>query len=104
MILIGQVFYYRRKRLTSPELFLHESLPSETDPLLSSFSAVGPNASKETTHWRNVVSYVGGAAIVAAIGGVAWYLARNAPAGRVKEVWETKAQIVGWISAFLYCE
>ncbi|KAL8290319.1 hypothetical protein RQP46_002577 [Phenoliferia psychrophenolica] len=104
VILISQVFYYRRKRAVHPELFLHESLPSETDPLLSSFSAVSPGGAKDDAvrRWRNLVSYIGGVVAVIAIGATAWYLSRDAPAGRVKEVWETKAQVVGWISAFLY--
>lgn len=40
--------------------------------------------------------------VVIAVGLIAWRLSRNVPMGRKEEVWETKAQVVGWISAFLY--
>ncbi|KAM0748441.1 PQ-loop-domain-containing protein [Meredithblackwellia eburnea MCA 4105] len=101
IILIFQVFYYRRKRTLYPHL-----VPpvSETEPLLSSFSS-GPHDTPETKasrRARTIVSYVGGAGIVFAIGAVAWYLSKDAPQGRRREVWDTKAQVVGWFSAFMY--
>lgn len=41
--------------------------------------------------------------MVAGVGIVAWRLSRDVPEGRKQEVWDTKAQVVGWMSAFLYC-
>lgn len=97
------VFYYRRKRTLHPSLFT-PTTARESDPLLSSFSASDPAHPLNTKmrHWRDLVSYVGGVCMVAGVGIVAWRLSRDVPEGRKQEVWDTKAQIVGWMSAFLY--
>ncbi|KDE05492.1 hypothetical protein MVLG_04180 [Microbotryum lychnidis-dioicae p1A1 Lamole] len=113
IVLIFQVFYYRRKRALYPELFSTEAtsagtIPStahETDPLLSSFSAHAPNEPEPDLKMRrikDIVSYVGGFVVVLGVGIVAWRLSRDVPQGRKPEVWDTKAQVVGWASAFLY--
>ncbi|SCV73879.1 BQ2448_6309 [Microbotryum intermedium] len=113
VVLIFQVFYYRRKRALYPELFTAEatyataipSTPHETDPLLSSFSAHAPNEpepNRKVKRVKDIVSYVGGFVIVLGVGIVAWRLSRDVPQGRKPEVWDTKAQVVGWVSAFLY--
>ncbi|SDA01464.1 BZ3500_MvSof-1268-A1-R1_Chr10-1g02692 [Microbotryum saponariae] len=113
IVLIFQVFYYRRKRALYPELFSTEAtsagaIPStahETDPLLSSFSAHAPNEpepDRKMKRIKNIVSYVGGFVVVLGVGIVAWRLSRDVPQGRKPEVWDTKAQVVGWASAFLY--
>lgn len=108
-----QVYYYRWKRSKYPELYapmaadVASAVPSEHDPLLSAFSAHRPSSpepSDEIKKWRDTVSYLGGLVIVSAVGIVAWRLSRDAPVGRRREVWDTKAQVVGWISAFLYRE
>ncbi|KAI5479443.1 hypothetical protein MNV49_003587 [Pseudohyphozyma bogoriensis] len=106
-LLIGQVYYYRRKRALYPERFPPTSA-TETDPLLSSFSATGPGASsegvmsKKAKKVRDIVGYVGAITLVAFVAGMAWRLSKDGPMGRKLEVWDTKAQILGWISAVLY--
>ncbi|ORY59039.1 hypothetical protein BCR35DRAFT_201718 [Leucosporidium creatinivorum] len=116
IILIFQVFYYRRKRSLYPELYSpllsSAALPTppihtatEHDPLLSSFSAhrpSDPEPSPKMKKYRDLAGYLGGAGVVVLVGALAWWAARDAPLGRKKEVWQTKAQVVGWVSAFLY--
>ncbi|KAK4049795.1 putative vacuolar membrane transporter for cationic amino acids [Microbotryomycetes sp. JL201] len=123
VILIFQVFYYRRKRALYPHLYSslasddpastapvlangHIAPPAtEHDPLLSAYSAHGPSEHEfdpKVRRWRNVLSYVGGLLFVVAIGLAAWWMSTDVPLGRKREVWDTKAQVVGWISAFLY--
>lgn len=48
--------------------------------------------------------YSGGFVAVGLLFLLAWKLSAEAPLGRKKEIWDTKAQVVGWASAFLYCE
>jgi len=44
-----------------------------------------------------------GFVLVCVVGVVAWFVGKGVgKEGRVVEVWDTSAQIVGWISAFLY--
>lgn len=106
LILIFQVFYYRRKRVLYPALFA--PAPSESDPLLSSFSATpslshgAPPRSKTQKHLLDALSYLLALVGIFFIGALAWHLSKDAPRGRKIEVWDTKAQVVGWISAFLY--
>lgn len=104
IVLIGQVFYYRRKRALYPSLFLDHT-PSESDALLSSFSASGSSdhpLSKKTKKTRDILAYSGSVIAIVLVALIAWRLSINVPKGRKEEVWETKAQVVGWISAFLY--
>lgn len=43
--------------------------------------------------------------MVVGVGIAAWFAGKGVgKEGRIEEVWDTKAQIVGWISAFLYRE
>ncbi|GAA5844793.1 hypothetical protein JCM11251_002279 [Rhodosporidiobolus azoricus] len=124
VILIFQVFYYRHKRRTHPELY--EAVPtingdslgpnsngaplatpaSEQTPLLSSFSAHAPTSpplSPALQRAKDILSYTGGFILVLVVGVIAWFASKGrGKDGRVQEVWDTSAQIVGWISAFLY--
>ncbi|GAA5944548.1 hypothetical protein JCM3775_003291 [Rhodotorula graminis] len=121
VILIFQVFYYRRKRRLHPELYESlatsdglappeangaPSIASEQTPLMSSFSAHAPleaALSPALQHTKDVLSYAGGFVLILVVGVVAWFVnAKAARKGRVEEVWDTSAQVVGWISAFLY--
>ncbi|GAA6033807.1 hypothetical protein JCM8097_000351 [Rhodosporidiobolus ruineniae] len=122
IILISQVFYYRRKRRVHPELYepapaasdgLSSSTagagagaPSEQTPLLSSFSAHAPNTpplSPALQRAKDILSYTGGFVLVLVVGVIAWFASKDAgKEGRKEEVWDTSAQVVGWVSAFLY--
>lgn len=112
---------YRRKRRQHPELYEAlatsdglaapepngaASIASEQTPLLSSFSAHAPleaALSPALQRTKDVLSYAGGFVLIVVVGVVAWFVnAKAARKGRVEEVWDTSAQVVGWISAFLY--
>lgn len=125
-ILLFQVFYYRRKRRVHPELYAPGSGPvvssdglapvepafpcttsqSEQTPLLSAFSAAGPSdepLSPALQRTKDVISYAGGFILILVVGLIAYAAGKkSAKQGRTEEVWDTSAQIVGWISAFLY--
>ncbi|BGP41912.1 Putative vacuolar membrane transporter for cationic amino acids [Rhodotorula kratochvilovae] len=120
IILIFQVFYYRRKRRLHPELYErlaesdglapteahHAPLAPEQTPLLSSFSAHAPTEaamSPALQRTKDILSYAGGFVLIVVVGIVAWFANAHAGRrGRVEEVWDTSAQVVGWVSAFLY--
>lgn len=129
VVLLFQVFYYRRKRRNHPELYAqpvaagaeeeddslgshahpHVEPPpvqSEQTPLLSAFSASGPSdapLSPALQRTKDFVSYAGGFILIIAVGLIAFAAGKKSvKQGRVEEVWDTPAQIVGWISAFLY--
>ncbi|POY75702.1 hypothetical protein BMF94_1325 [Rhodotorula taiwanensis] len=125
-ILLFQVFYYRRKRRVHPELYapgsgavvssdglapVEPAFPcttsqSEQTPLLSAFSAAGPSdepLSPALQRTKDVISYAGGFILILVVGLIAYAAGKkSAKQGRTEEVWDTSAQIVGWISAFLY--
>ncbi|GAA5879002.1 hypothetical protein JCM3774_004464 [Rhodotorula dairenensis] len=127
-ILLFQVFYYRRKRRLHPELYQGSApaaavsegddlaapsappfvpaVQSEQTPLLSAFSASGPSdepLSPALQRTKNVISYAGGFILIIVVGLIAYAAGKkSAKNGRTEEVWDTSAQIVGWISAFLY--
>lgn len=51
------------------------------------------------------MEYTLGFVLVVGVGIAAWFAGKGVgKEGRIEEVWDTKAQIVGWISAFLYRE
>ncbi len=108
--LIYQVFYYRYMRSAYPERYaipITDSLaaPTEADPLLSSFSSHGPNQpalTKRQRLTRDALSYGGAVLFAVTVGIVAWRGSVGVNPGRKAEVWSTKAQVVGWISAALY--
>ncbi|GAA5879023.1 hypothetical protein JCM16303_001271 [Sporobolomyces ruberrimus] len=118
-ILIFQKYYYRRLRKTHPELYapLTPSVPStpthphpthenENTPLLSAFSAHSPSEkalSPALQRAKDLLEYTLGFVLVVGVGIAAWFAGKGVgKEGRIEEVWDTKAQIVGWISAFLY--
>ena len=104
------MFYYRYMRSAYPEVYATpapDSLagPTEADPLLSSFSSHGPNQpalSKRQRLTRDALSYGGAFLFAVIVGIVAWRGSVGVNPGRKLEVWNTKAQVVGWISAALY--
>ncbi|GAA5849779.1 hypothetical protein JCM5353_005540 [Sporobolomyces roseus] len=118
-ILIFQKYYYHSLRLRHPELYggPHPSsqnstsppLPtplSENTPLLSAFSAHSPSEkafSPAIQRAKDILEYTLGFVLVCVVGVVAWFVGKGVgKEGRIVEVWDTSAQIVGWISAFLY--
>ncbi|GAA5956179.1 hypothetical protein JCM3765_005482 [Sporobolomyces pararoseus] len=116
-ILIFQKYYYRHLRRTHPELYERaissgSSTPalnphdSENTPLLSAFSAHSPSEkalSPALQRAKDLLEYTIGFVLVVGVGIVAWFAGKGiGKSGRVEEVWDTGAQIVGWISAFLY--
>lgn len=111
IILIFQVFYYRRKRRLYPDLFA--SRPAvETDPLLADGAQNGGSESKQSTvatRNKHLVQFFAAVFLVILVGVVAYFVSWHATSDsgsdghkRVRETWDTKAQVVGWISAFLY--
>ncbi|KAI5481205.1 Cystinosin/ERS1p repeat protein [Pseudohyphozyma bogoriensis] len=100
VILIFQVFYYRRKRALYPDLFPSDTT-SERSALLpssSSSASIKETTQTESQMSRNVLSVL---AVVAWVL-FSWNMGSRAPRGRKLEVWDDKAQFVGWCSAFLY--
>ncbi|BGP18298.1 Putative vacuolar membrane transporter for cationic amino acids [Rhodosporidiobolus nylandii] len=79
---------------------------SEQTPLLSSFSAHAPSQpalSPALQRAKDILSYAGGFILVLLVGVIAWFASKDAGKdGRREEVWDTSAQVVGWVSAFLY--
>lgn len=121
------MFYYRRKRRLHPELYQgHVPIATaaedgvappaappfvpvplmEQTPLLSAFSASGPSEeplSPALQRTKDVISYAGGFVLIVVVGLIAYAAGKkSAKNGRTEEVWDTSAQVVGWISAFLY--
>ncbi|GAA5987894.1 hypothetical protein JCM10908_007262 [Rhodotorula pacifica] len=120
-ILLFQVFYYRRRQRLHPELYAGPSAASdstdpaaefapaaqsEQTPLLSAFSAYGPAdqpLSPALQRTKDFMSYAGGFILILVVGLIAFAAGgKSAKNGRTEEVWDTPAQIVGWVSAFLY--
>ncbi|GAA5918716.1 hypothetical protein JCM1841_006257 [Sporobolomyces salmonicolor] len=123
VILISQKYYYHHQRELHPERYvpipiideppsLAASAPplatplSENTPLLSAFSAHAPTEqafSPALQRAKDVLEYTAGFVLVAVVGVVAWFASRDVGRdGRREEVWDTRAQVVGWVSAFLY--
>lgn len=116
-ILIFQKYYYRHLRRTHPELYAPApssgtSTPAlnprdnENTPLLSAFSAHSPSEkalSPALQRAKDLLEYTLGFVLVVGVGIIAWFAGKGiGKSGRIEEVWDTGAQIVGWISAFLY--
>ncbi|GAA6063217.1 hypothetical protein JCM10212_002439 [Sporobolomyces blumeae] len=128
-ILIFQKFYYHRQRVLHPERYApipildddaaaavaptigSDGRPvpaplSENTPLLSAFSAHSPSEkalSPALQRAKDIMEYTIGFVLVAVVGIVAWFASNGVGKhGRVVEVWDTSAQVVGWVSAFLY--
>ena len=98
------VFYYRYKRARHPQLFLADPLPAslETEPLLASATPITIEP-KQPPKPTSLLSYFGmfAGALIGLV--VAYVLSgRDSHRSGSKEEWNTTAQIVGYISAFLY--
>ncbi|GAA96914.1 uncharacterized protein L969DRAFT_79124 [Mixia osmundae IAM 14324] len=129
VVLIVQLFWYRRRRRLHPEHYLPTDPqayiePTETSPLLRRSSHAAPAATTEpdaladdkrptSSQPRHVARTIGLylLALLAVIlaGVVMWILSRQAGMNRVpgqhrqpREVWDTQAQIFGWLSAAAY--
>ncbi|GAA5934316.1 PQ-loop repeat-containing protein [Sporobolomyces koalae] len=128
-ILIFQKYYYRHLRRTHPELYEQPAASgstsptttasrrpegttyepagnSENTPLLSAFSAHAPSEkalSPALQRAKDLLEYTIGFVLVVGVGIIAWFAGKHVGKdGRTEEVWDTSAQVVGWISAFLY--
>lgn len=98
LTLLAQVIYYREKRRRSPDL----SSSGETTALLGS-----EESSEEKCHAKKMLeseSFIGTLALlfVAFVGVFGWFITAPSKGKVPREIWENKAQIVGWISAILY--
>lgn len=107
-ILIFQVFYYRQKRASKPHLYEPRS-PSlapvalESDPLLVSSNEAAEALQLKRQQWRDLLAYAACVTAVVAVAGAAWVISgRQGSVPREREEWNTGAQVVGWMSAFLY--
>lgn len=108
MILLIQIYYYRRANLKQaktliPEVSVPEPLASEETPLISE------DTSKRTETQSSVGQFVRyGIALVFVLGTgiVAWAVDQHLHKGQTRappeEVVEWKSQVLGWISAVLY--
>lgn len=84
----------------------------ETDPLLADGAQNGGSESKQSTvatRNKHLVQFFAAVFLVILVGVVAYFVSWHATSDsgsdghkRVRETWDTKAQVVGWISAFLY--
>lgn len=91
-----------------PELYLPSTpsltVPHESDPLISSFSASGspnhPYDEKVKIH-KDTLAFLGAGTLIVVVGVLAWFLSKGALPSR-NENWNTQAQVFGWISAVLY--
>jgi hypothetical protein len=114
-VLLGQVFWYRRRRRLHPELYVaSDAAPrassawdDESAPLLAN-----GKAASRTALWkriaRHAAPYLAGCAFIVSFGFLAWF-ATTRRQDRLhrhpqipQEEWDTSAQVVGWISAALY--
>ncbi|KAH8923005.1 PQ-loop-domain-containing protein [Atractiella rhizophila] len=104
IILLYQVYYYRWLRRTYPERFSKISPLSETSLLLPPSSATtkpgGPHLL--TPLMRQILEFAAATAFVLVVGVLAWWFSGSATDELAEEVWDLKAQIFGWLSAFLY--
>lgn len=105
LVLIIQVFYYRRKREQFPHLYPptettnHHipALPLESDPLLTPATLI--EEKRLSAQAGYTLAIIASIAVVAA----SWILSASSSGGRrSREEWNTPAQVVGWISAALY--
>jgi len=98
-IMLFQVYYYRYRRRTSPEVFAHE-----TTPLLST-SEPKPQVSS-SLDWQSIIIYLAALSVIVLFGVFGWVIndphRRHSTPKAVPEQWDDKAQIVGWVSAILY--
>lgn len=111
-VLIFQVYWYRWRRRRNPSAF--PPLPSEQDPLLSAFSSRDPDddgaigsaknnsSAAWSSRWRDIAAYVVPCILIVVFGIGSWITGKDIKRGQSHETWDTDAQIVGWISAFLY--
>jgi len=100
--LLGQIHWYRFVRKTYPERFRSVNSDEES-PLIPKFEIKKWYQRDEV---QSVLEWLGSIAFVVIVGVGAWQLNRGngdkIPTSPEEEKWDLKAQIFGWMSAFLY--
>jgi PQ loop repeat len=103
IVLIFQFFYYARQRRLYPARYpplRASSDPTEADALLSN----KPHRETTRRRWLQRLSTpILSLVFVVAVGSAAWTLSGDGRDNRRGgEVWDMRAQVAGWTSAFLY--
>lgn len=110
MILLGQIYYYRRKnKQHTPSLAADVSIPqgpdSENTPLLATSNSNG-HEQKIPSLAKQFIKYAAAVLFVLMTGVAAWgvdqYIHRGQPRTRPEEVVEWRSQLLGWISAVMF--
>jgi solute carrier family 66 (lysosomal lysine-arginine transporter), member 1 len=104
LALIGQIHYYRFLRKTYPDRFISVA-PNEESPLIPRYEI---KKWYQRDGFKSFLEWFASIAFVVIVGVGAWQFNRGngneVPTGPEEEKWDLKAQIFGWMSAFLYCE
>lgn len=110
IILLFQIYYYRRtnKKTPLPSGATAETDVAEDTPLLTAESAARSSTTTTTSLKRKILQYSAAITFICAAGVVAWAISEKVvdgsePSDR-KEVLEWKSQLLGWLSAVLFCE
>jgi hypothetical protein len=106
MILLSQIFYYRRRGFRLPGKASEDNESTETDcettPLLEQRDA---NLSAYHGKYTKVLGYLASITFIILVGVIAWCLAGTTekdPQGGEEDIIEWKSQLFGWSSAVLY--
>ncbi|KAG0143719.1 hypothetical protein CROQUDRAFT_660906 [Cronartium quercuum f. sp. fusiforme G11] len=114
LTILSQIFYYRRLARIKKSNRLREIIPesTENDALLASDINTLPPLSNKIKSWRReIITYITAASSILIIGVACWLISEgrfnfygtpNVPIEDPIEVWDSTAQIVGWISAAAY--
>jgi len=115
--LLGQVYWYRYRRRLHPHLYTPLSPIDESAPLLPDVEIESVKRRRLSETQRNVLGYGFGIIVILLVGVMGWKISgqggklkhgKGSPGqGRVggglpEEVWDSSAQVVGWLSALLY--
>lgn len=103
VVLIYQVFYYRRLRRLYPERFLHETIAVESSNETDALLPAKPPAASTGSSYKTALAYLAlTAGVVLVLAGIWFISGTNGGGARTPEKWDTTSQILGWTSAFLY--
>lgn len=120
LVILLQIFYYRRRSastVTSDGRRVPSVPQTESDPLLGARPdqpKLNPSNSNPTTTWKShLFAYLSAYVVICVIGVSCWLISEGRLALRDPttspphvedpiELWDTTAQVVGWISAAAY--